>query len=66
MVTKNVPANEVWAGNPARRICSIEEYVKKYGNHKHFDKSYRLSENLSEDKKQEMIEATKDGFALID
>lgn len=29
IVTKNVPDNEVWAGVPARKICTIEEYRKK-------------------------------------
>lgn len=26
IVTKDVPSNEVWAGNPARKIMSLEEY----------------------------------------
>lgn len=30
VVTKNIPANSVWGGVPARRICSIEEYVAKH------------------------------------
>jgi acetyltransferase-like isoleucine patch superfamily enzyme len=29
IVTKNVLANSVYAGNPARYICSIEEYLDK-------------------------------------
>ena len=29
IVTKDIPDNEVWAGIPAKRICSIEEYYKK-------------------------------------
>lgn len=29
VVTKNIPDNEVWAGNPAKFICTIEEYTKK-------------------------------------
>ena len=66
IVTKNVPLNEVWAGNPARRICSVEEYTAKYVNVKRYDKSYRLSDSLSDDKKAEMIKATSDGMALIE
>jgi len=30
VVTGNVPASTVYAGNPARYICSIEEYKIKY------------------------------------
>ncbi len=29
IVTKNIPPNTVYAGNPARYICSIEEYREK-------------------------------------
>lgn len=29
VVCKNIPSNEVWAGVPAKKICSIEEYYKK-------------------------------------
>lgn len=29
VVTKNVPPGEIWAGNPARRISTVDEYAKK-------------------------------------
>lgn len=29
VVTKNVPANAVYAGNPARFICTTDEYLEK-------------------------------------
>jgi maltose O-acetyltransferase len=29
VVCKDIPSNEVWAGNPARRICSLDEYKAK-------------------------------------
>lgn len=29
VVTKSVPAGEVWAGNPARFICKTKEYAEK-------------------------------------
>ncbi|ROT01815.1 acyltransferase [Muribaculaceae bacterium Isolate-037 (Harlan)] len=28
IVTKSVPPKEVWGGVPARRICSVDEYIK--------------------------------------
>ena len=30
IVTKTVPPNTVVAGNPAKMICSLEEYIKRY------------------------------------
>ncbi len=33
LVTKSVPANSVYAGNPAHFICSTEDYVKKCIEH---------------------------------
>ena len=29
IVTKNIPSNEVWAGVPAKKICTIDEYYLK-------------------------------------
>lgn len=29
IVTKSVPDGEVWGGNPARRICTVEEFVER-------------------------------------
>lgn len=29
LVTKSVPENQVWAGNPAKFICTTEEYAEK-------------------------------------
>ncbi len=30
VVTKSIPDGMVYAGNPARKICTIEEYTQKY------------------------------------
>ena len=29
LVTKNIPSGQVWGGNPAKFICTIEEYANK-------------------------------------
>jgi maltose O-acetyltransferase len=34
VVTKNIPSNEVWGGNPAHFIKTIEQYKKDYESNK--------------------------------
>lgn len=29
IVTKSVPDGEVWGGNPARKLCTVDEYINK-------------------------------------
>ena len=41
VVTKNLLENSVYAGVPARRICSIDEYIEK--NRSKFDETYLLN-----------------------
>lgn len=33
LVTKDIPDNSVYAGVPAKRICSFDEYVMKHSNY---------------------------------
>lgn len=67
VVTHSIPDNMVAAGNPARVICSVEEYKTKWMMaDRVFDKSYRFSKSLSAEKIQEMREATKNGISFID
>lgn len=52
VVTKSIPANSVYAGNPAHFICSVEDYVKKcVANTPAFDK-----ERYERDKKSVVLE----------
>ncbi len=70
VVTKDIPDNSVAVGNPARIIGSYDDYIKKnllnMNNTKVFSEDYTINNpNLSEEMKQEMIDATKNGFAYI-
>lgn len=49
IVTKSIPSNVVVAGNPARYVCSIEEYIER-------NKQYNTdSKGLSKEKKKELL-----------
>lgn len=65
VVTRSIPAKEVWAGNPARKICSLADYLEKHSDKQCFGKDYYLSSVLSEDKKEEMRQAVEAGSAYI-
>lgn len=58
VVTKSIPANVVVAGNPARIICSVEEYQNKvhsiFGDAIVFSSEYTVRENISKEKQDEM------------
>ena len=49
VVTKDIPDNEIWAGIPAKKICTIEEYYKKNKN------SFIEIANLSYEEKKAII-----------
>ncbi len=70
VVTKNVPENTVVAGNPARVVCTLSEFMEKNSaimqNTRVFGREYRFSKSLSEAQKNEMREAVSNGIAFID
>lgn len=55
LVTKNIPAGEVWGGVPARFISKTEDYARKcYENRLPYDPY-----NLKRNKKEEMLKTLK-------
>ena len=67
VVTKNIPPNVVAVGNPAKIICSVEEYKNKvledFNKSPQYDYTYTLNGGITEEKKKEMINAiSKNGY----
>lgn len=69
-VTKDIPDGMVAAGNPAQIICPLEEYLERQKENMKsapiYDEDYTLRGNLTEDKKQQMIEELQDRIGYID
>ena len=57
VVTHNIPSNSVYAGNPARRLCSLEEYLakerKRMESAPTYGEDYTLSTNISMERRME-------------
>lgn len=70
VVTKDVLDNSVYVGNPAKFICNTDVYMQKQketmNESNTFGEDYTLRENVSSQKKDEMIESIKkSGVAFV-
>lgn len=69
-VTKDIPSNSVYAGNPAKFICTIDEYIEK--NKRKMEESpvygeeYTLRQNVDNSKKQKMYEELENKIGFVD
>ena len=67
VVTKNIPDNYVIAGNPAKMICSTEEYITKYKEKMKTSPVYNTYCSKKSKKEKEKMKKdleTKNGFDL--
>ena len=69
-VTKDIPSNSVYAGNPAKFICTIDEYIEK-NKRKMKDRpvyggEYTLRQNVDNSKKQKMYEELENKIGFVD
>lgn len=69
-VTKDIPDNVVAAGNPAKVICSIEEYLNRHKENMKtvpiYGEEYTLRGDLTEVKKQQMIQELESKIGYVD
>ena len=68
VVRKDIPDNSVYAGNPAKYICSYNEYITKvkeqFDSLPKFGEEYTLRKNVSKTKQEEMNKVI-DRFGFI-
>lgn len=68
VVVKDLPARTVATGNPARVTGTLEEYLQKVElvsrNKKIFNEEYFI-ENLTEEKRKEILQSIGDGIGFI-
>ncbi|MFK4391700.1 acetyltransferase [Bacillus sp. AFS026049] len=69
VVSKDIKSNTVVVGNPAKVIGTTTEYIVKNKNQmkdsRLFDESYTLNGNITENKKDEMINILKNGIGYL-
>lgn len=69
-VAKDVPDGVVVAGNPARVICSLEEYLEKQKKQMSecpvYDESYTLRGDITKEKKEEQKTALENSWGYVD
>ncbi len=69
-ITKDIPSNSVYAGNPVRFICTIEEYIDKnrikMKNCPIYGEEYTIRGNIDNAKKQEMYNELQSKIGFID
>jgi len=70
VVTRSIPANSVWAGNPTKEICTLEAYLTKqnrvFESAPKFGEEYTLRGNISNKRKMEMRNALGDKFGFVE
>lgn len=69
VVTADVPDNSVYVGNPAKFICTTDEYVAKQKEQMEkypvYDESYTLGGGITEERKQKMLDEMKSGKGFV-
>ncbi|SFJ39682.1 maltose O-acetyltransferase [Terrisporobacter glycolicus] len=68
-VTKDIPSGCIYAGNPAKFICTTEEYIHKNNelikNTHCYGEEYTLRQNIDNDKKSKMYKELENKMGFV-
>lgn len=69
VVTKNLKKNGVYAGNPAKFICTYEEYIEKNNELlkecKKYSEDYTLRKGINQEKKDKMKKELEENIGFV-
>lgn len=69
VVTRDVPEGMVYAGNPARQICTVQDFISKHKQQMQicpcYDESFTLRQNISAHKKEQQKRELLDGVGYV-
>ena len=70
VVTHSVPSGRVYAGNPAREICTTDAFVARHKtlmqSRPVWNEAYTLRQNITFERKQEQWDALADGVGYVE
>lgn len=70
VVTKDVPDNCVYAGNPAKFLCATDEYIEKQKQllktRPAYDENWTMRKNITPAQKEKMIADLKNGAGFVE
>jgi maltose O-acetyltransferase len=70
LVSKNIPENSVYAGNPAKFICTIDDYFNKIHilmkERPKYDSNYTVSSNITDEMKYKMLSDLQSGIGFVE
>jgi maltose O-acetyltransferase len=69
VVSRDIPARSIAAGNPAKVLCGLDEFLarrkKEIAEGPYFDESYTTPRNVSASGKREMVDRLGSGFGYV-